>query len=317
MEKLKSLGRMPLGTRLRVLSEMVLQDAQAIFDLYEVPLRAKWWPIFQVLAQEESGISVNDIAKGVGTSHPAVVKTVREMKKAGIVGTARDKHDRRKTNVLLTEAGRAIIPKIKPQYADISTAADGLLDTMDHDLWKALDELEYLLQDQSIYRRVLTARKARESAAVEIIPYEPAHATAFKALNQRWIEEYFVMEQADHDSLDNPQSYILDKGGEIWVARYEGRIVGVCALIKMNDERFDYEMAKMAVDPSAQGKSIGYLLGKKIMERAAALGGRNVYLDSNTRLVPALRLYEKLGFRKVQGIVSPYDRCNIQMVVEL
>ena len=219
--------------------------------------------------------------------------------------------------MLLTEAGRAIIPKIKPQYADISTAADGLLDTMDHDLWKALDELEYLLQDQSIYRRVLTARKARESAAVEIIPYEPAHATAFKALNQRWIEEYFVMEQADHDSLDNPQSYILDKGGEIWVARYEGRIVGVCALIKMNDERFDYEMAKMAVDPSAQGKSIGYLLGKKIMERAAALGGRNVYLDSNTRLVPALRLYEKLGFRKVQGIVSPYDRCNIQMVVEL
>ena len=36
-------------------------------------------------------------------------------------------------------------------------------------------------------------------------------------------------------------------------------------------------------------------------------------LESNTILDPAINLYRKLGFEPVQGGVSPYDRCNIQM----
>jgi ribosomal protein S18 acetylase RimI-like enzyme len=69
----------------------------------------------------------------------------------------------------------------------------------------------------------------------------------------------------------------------------------------------------MAVSPLAQGKSIGWLLGSAIVAKAKSLGAEKLYLESNTILKPAIGLYHKLGFRKVAGHSTPYERCNIQM----
>ena len=73
--------------------------------------------------------------------------------------------------------------------------------------------------------------------------------------------QHFKMEDADHKVLDNPKKYILDAGGHIFVALDKDKPVGVCALIKMDDPEYDFELAKMAVSPAAQGKGIGWLLG--------------------------------------------------------
>jgi GNAT superfamily N-acetyltransferase len=62
-----------------------------------------------------------------------------------------------------------------------------------------------------------------------------------------------------------------------------------------------------------QGKNIGWLLGKAAMEKARSLGAKKLYLESNTILQPAINLYHKLGFKRVVGHTSPYERCNIQM----
>ncbi|UYL09454.1 GNAT family N-acetyltransferase [Bdellovibrio sp. SKB1291214] len=151
---------------------------------------------------------------------------------------------------------------------------------------------------------------------VKIEPYQPKYKDAFYKLNEEWITAYFKMEQPDRDALDNPESYILAKGGTILVATLNGEAVGVCALIKRADLNC-FELAKMAVSPKAQGKGIGYLLGKAILNHAAAMGETRVYLESNTILEPAIRLYEKLGFKRIYGLATPYERCNIQMDVEL
>ena len=81
----------------------------------------------------------------------------------------------------------------------------------------------------------------------------------------------------------------------------------------MNDPEYDFELAKMAVSPKAQGKNIGYLLGRAIIDQAKTFGASKVYLESNTILKPAISLYHKLGFTKVAGRPSPYERSNIQM----
>jgi len=119
------------------------------------------------------------------------------------------------------------------------------------------------------------------------------------------------MEEGDYKALDHPREYILDKGGHIFMALYKGEPVGTCSLIRMDDGSF--ELAKMGVSPKTQGLGIGYLLGRACIEKARALGARRVYLESNTRLKPAINLYHKLGFRKVAGPPSPYERCDIQM----
>ncbi|TMU56992.1 GNAT family N-acetyltransferase [Flagellimonas algicola] len=152
---------------------------------------------------------------------------------------------------------------------------------------------------------------------IEIVDFREEYAFAFKTLNEAWINKYFKMEEMDRISLNNPQTYILDKGGYIGVALLNGEAVGVCALIPSEREDFDFELAKMGVSPNAQGKGIGKLLGLHIIAKAKALGCKKLYLESNRILKPALQLYQKLGFTEMIGASSPYERSDIQMELVL
>ena len=119
------------------------------------------------------------------------------------------------------------------------------------------------------------------------------------------------MEPSDHKYLDHPEENILAKNGQILFALVDGKPVGACALIKADEQTF--ELGKMAVSDEAKGRGIGYLLGLAVIDRAKALGAKKIYLESNTSLTPALNLYRKLGFNRVFGEPSPYERSNIQM----
>lgn len=152
---------------------------------------------------------------------------------------------------------------------------------------------------------------------IKIVDFNPTYQEAFKTLNEEWIRKYFVMEEADFKALDHPQEYILDRGGYIAIALLENEPVGTCALMKMDNPQFDYELAKMAVSPKAQGLGIGYQLGLKVIEKAKELGATTVFLESNTVLKPAIQLYKKFGFKEIEHIATPYERCNIQMELVL
>ena len=148
-----------------------------------------------------------------------------------------------------------------------------------------------------------------------ILDYEPAHRPAFRALNREWIAHYFTIEPIDNEMLDDPAGYILTPGGHIFMASYGGELVGTCALIKEHDGV--YELAKMAVSPRVQGLGIGKALGQAALRKARELGAHRVELLSNSRLTPALSLYEKLGFRHVPVPPTPYQRTDVKMVLDL
>jgi len=153
------------------------------------------------------------------------------------------------------------------------------------------------------------------AADIAILDYEPAHQPAFRALNHEWISHYFTLEPIDNEMLDNPEGYILRPGGHIFMARLGNELVGTCALIKEHEGV--YELAKMAVSPRAQGLGIGWQLGQAIVQKARALGARRLELLSNSKLTPALALYEKLGFRHVPAPPTAYQRTNVKMVLDL
>lgn len=153
------------------------------------------------------------------------------------------------------------------------------------------------------------------TTAVTILDFKPQHAAKFRELNEEWITRYFVMEEADHKSLGDPQGYILNKGGYILMAEYNQEIVGTCALI--NDGNGVFELAKMAVSPKAQGRKIGKLLGEAAIQKAREAGAAKVYLVSNRRLETALNLYKRLGFTEVPMPPSIYERADIKMEIML
>ncbi len=305
-------GKMALGSRLRRLSEQMTEQAASIYDLYQVDLQPKWFPVFYALSTEgETGKSIMEIAREIGHTHPSVSQIVREMAAKGYVIEKKGETDGRKNFVVLSPAGKQLREKLQVQLNDVTAAVETAMKETHHDLWKAIGEWEFLLEQKSLLRRVQEEKKHRESSEVQIVNALPEHYPAFKQLNEEWITTWFKMELEDHHALDHPQEHILDKGGFILMALYQGKPIGTCSLIRMADG--NYELAKMAVAPLAKGKGIGFLLGQACIEKARTLGASRVYLESNTRLKPAISLYHKLGFRKVAGPPSPYERCNIQM----
>lgn len=311
-------GKMAIGSRLRLLTAKVTEDATKIYELYDIAdFSPKWFPVFFVLSENEAK-TITEIANEIGHSQPSVTNIIKEMAKAGLVLDKIKSDDKRRNVVGLTEKGIALADKIiKEQWPDIEISVENMINEATHNLWEAIAEWEFLLEQKSLFKRVQEQKKLRESKAVEIVNYDTKYQSAFKSLNEEWISNYFEMEESDYKALDNPEEYIISRGGKILVALYKGEPLGVCALIKMDDPDYDYEMAKMAVSPKAQGKNIGWLLGQAIINTAKDLGASKIYLESNTILKPAINLYYKLGFQKISGRPTPYKRANIQMELNL
>lgn len=149
---------------------------------------------------------------------------------------------------------------------------------------------------------------------VTIIDYTSAHQQDFERFNKDWIEKYFWMEPIDFDVLSNPEEHIIHKGGFIFMACYKNELVGTVAL-KFVDKGV-YEFTKMAVDEKFQGLKIGKLLAEVAIEKAREKKANRIILYSNTKLIPAIALYRKLGFREIP-LDGPYKRSDIKMELTL
>ena len=145
---------------------------------------------------------------------------------------------------------------------------------------------------------------------MEIIAYTPQYKEDFKRLNVEWISTYFTLEPHDLEQLDDPEGYILSKGGKIFFAKKDDVIIGTCALIKVSET--SYELAKMGVSPQYQGFGAGKKLVSRVIEEARNLGGTYLFLESNQRLIPALTIYKSLGFVEVPIGETPYARADFK-----
>jgi ribosomal protein S18 acetylase RimI-like enzyme len=150
-------------------------------------------------------------------------------------------------------------------------------------------------------------------SAVEIVGFRPDYAGHFRTLNVEWLEKYYRVEAIDEAILSNPVQKILEPGGDILFAVLDGAVVGTVAL--KHDGEGVYEMTKMAVTARAQGLGIGRRLLEACVDRYRQLEGRRLYLESQSRLKPALRLYESAGFEHAsRPRPSAYERADVYMV---
>ena len=309
-------GVLALGSRIRAIGERLAEDGRHVYREHGLDLDASWFPVFYHL-RHTSEASVSDVATAIGRTHASVSQISRAMQRKGILASRPSPDDGRVRLLSLSGQGRTMVPTFDAICRDVGHAAEEMVAEMTTDLWNALSELEHVLDREAFNIRVQRQRKMRLASQTTIRPVvrESADIDAFVALNRDWIQEYFRMEAADERMFANVESDILDTGGQIFVAELEGRIVGACALVHHGDGVF--ELAKMAVEREARGRKIGWLLGQRVIDAARDLDGHMVFIESNTRLGPAIQLYYKLGFRKVAGHVSPYERSNIYMELSL
>lgn len=134
-----------------------------------------------------------------------------------------------------------------------------------------------------------------------ISTHKAAHASAFKTLNLDWLKRYFAVEPIDEYVLSHPEK-IIEDGGQILYLLKNNQVLGCCAL-KQHDAG-SYELTKMAVDQAHQGQGLGHLLMDAAIKWFIDTGGRKLYLETNSKLKPAIQLYEKYNFIKMP---CPFD----------
>ncbi|MBF4473376.1 GNAT family N-acetyltransferase [Flavobacterium sp. HJJ] len=146
---------------------------------------------------------------------------------------------------------------------------------------------------------------------VEIIPFSAELKEHIKILNLEWLHKYFKVEPKDEKVLSNPQTEIIDKGGMIFYARYNNKIVGTVSLLKIDYAVF--ELTKMAVSDGNQGLGIGKKLMEHCLNKAKENGIQKLILYSNRKLLPALALYESFDFMEIPLEEGIYERADIKM----
>ena len=159
---------------------------------------------------------------------------------------------------------------------------------------------------------------APSQTTVTIREFLPGDEHAFRHLNEEWIIRYFALEPKDVAALSDPKATILDRGGRILLAIRGGETVGCCALVAAGPGEF--EVAKMAVTENAQGFGIGRRVLEATIAAARTTGATRLFLETNSKLSPAIRLYESVGFRHIppeRQKHSPYERSNVQMEMSL
>ena len=158
---------------------------------------------------------------------------------------------------------------------------------------------------------------ASGSPSVRIVDYAPRWREDFARLNLEWLQRWFAVEPVDREVLSDPERHILAAGGRVLFAVDEDEhALGTVALRHAGDGV--YELTKMAVSPTARGQGIGRRLMAGALDAYRTTGGRELFLESSSRLGPALALYESVGFvhhpAPRQG--SHYVRSDVHMIWE-
>ena len=309
-------GIMAIGSRLRWLADEITREAAEIYKLYGIEIKPKWFPVLFMLF-DGSDCTVTGIAKAIGQSHPSVSNIVKELKNAGLVTDGKSDEDRRATIIALTDKGLLMKDRLTQVCNDVERVVRSI-DTRSSDkLWLALDNWEKALAEKSLLKRVQDLKALSDKRVVEIVDYRPEYFMTFKRLNIMWINSHWSLEPHDLEVLNDPDSSILSKGGHIFVALVDGEPMGVVALCRMEGTEYDFELAKLAVDPEARGLGVGEKMCRATLEFARKSGAQKIFLESNTLLKPAINLYRKLGFKELEEYHPAYERGDIQMELTL
>lgn len=306
-------GTLALASRLKVLSERSYDLVDQVYREHGIGLQARWFPVLRLL-QQGGPLSVGEIAKEIGLTHSAVSQMANKLVKAGWLRSEPGAGDRRQRVLALTARCEAELKAARPLWQAMRASVERRIMDTGVDLLGALSLYESSLDEQPLPADVARRMRLREADQVRIVPFAPELREHFYRLNAEWLAKYFQIEPIDHAVLSEPEKHILDPGGSIVFAMLGEDVVGTCAL--MPDSPGVFELTKMAVTGGHQGLGIGRKLMEAMIAEYHRLGGSELFLESQKRLQPALRLYESVGFELQPGVKpgTHYQRADVYMI---
>ena len=124
--------------------------------------------------------------------------------------------------------------------------------------------------------------------------------------SEEWLSAFFPFEEITGPASQDVFRRMLKRlhvRTRFASVKRDGR-TAACAATAM--ERGYALLQYVVVDPAHRGKGLGRTICRALLAEAAAGGAQHAYLQVMLNNLPALRLYESLGFRKA------YDYCYVK-----
>ena len=105
-----------------------------------------------------------------------------------------------------------------------------------------------------------------------------------------------------------------------FVVEHDGRVIGGAGVAPLaGGDGGICELRKMYFLPEARGIGAGAAMMGKCLDAARSLGFRQCYLETLTGMDAAMRLYERSGFRRIDGPMGAtgHGGCNTFYLLDL
>ena len=109
------------------------------------------------------------------------------------------------------------------------------------------------------------------------------------------------------DLLDIDKSYMSSKGCHMWVAEWNGKVVGMVGLTHQEKHKPGVaELQRMSVSTTCRKMGIAGKLLSELLKHAREEGLEKIVLTTSSAQGPAIRLYKKYGF-KLMGVQKVFQ----------
>ncbi|MBQ9301509.1 GNAT family N-acetyltransferase [Butyrivibrio sp.] len=145
---------------------------------------------------------------------------------------------------------------------------------------------------------------------MKLIEYDRRYRQDFIDFNTAWIEDNFGhLEPEDYETFEHIEDEIKEGAMIYFVIDEDGTALATCMAKPM--EGNTWELCKLGSNKERKHSGSGSMVFEAAMNWAINHGAGRLFLISNSKLSPALHIYEKYGFTEVKLADYEYERGDI------
>jgi DNA-binding MarR family transcriptional regulator/GNAT superfamily N-acetyltransferase len=245
------------------------------------------------LATRESP-KASEITEVLGMDPGYLSRMLRKFEREGLLRKKTSKQDGRYADLTLTAQGRSVFKKLDELANEQARSVlEDLPPGARQELTSCMRSVENILMRVDRHRIPFVLRPHRPGDMGWVVYREGAAYAeqygwdaTFEALVAKIVSNFITN---------------FDSGRErCWIAELDGQNVGHIFLVKHHDEPHTAKLRLLFVEPSARGCGLGEALVNECVRFARTAGYRKIVLWTQSMLTPALRIYQKAGFRLVK-----------------
>lgn len=183
------------------------------------------------------------------------------------------------------------------------------------------DEIESLSTSLHRYNRAMEQSERQKGFILRLL--EPADNAAIATVIRKVSEEYGLTADKGYSVADPTldvlsESYKADNAA-YWVVEQNGKIMGGGGIAPLPGEEGVCELQKMYFRPELRGRGFARRLAAMAMKFARHQGYHACYLETTACLKEAIRLYESLGFERLDAPLGDtgHTDCEVAMLKKL